>query len=150
MPLILLDVWIHSSLSIFTPSAKFRLDFFLARCMQKWNEYFPNTYRWMFCMFHDHDSHVSPPSSQQGSTRWSTKLEKKYHLPARKKSGVTVAGKMLKQYFQRWTTTIRQVKGKHWVALESNLYLVSKLFCDPFLKLRLTFFILLPRSCKNN
>ena len=41
-------------------------------------------------------------------------------------------------------------KGKHQVALESNLYLVSKLFCDPLLKLRLIFFVLLPRSCKSN
>ena len=47
------------------------------------------------------------------------------------------AGKILEKYFQRWTTTKLQVKGKHQVALESNLYLVSKLFCDPLLKLRL-------------
>ena len=33
------------------------------------------------------------------------------------------AGKILEKYFQRWTTTKLQVKGKHQVALESNLYL---------------------------
>ena len=61
-----------------------------------------------------------------------------------KKSGVIAAGKM------RWTITKRQVKGKHQVALESNLYLVSKRFCHPLLKLRLKFFILLACSCKSN
>ena len=60
------------------------------------------------------------------------------------------AGKILEKYFQRWTTTKLQVKGKHQVALESNLYLVSKPFCDPLLKLRLIFFISLSRSCKSN
>ena len=38
-----------------------------------------------------------------------------------KKCGVLAAGKMLKKYFQRWTSTKCQVTGKRQVALESNL-----------------------------
>lgn len=143
MPLVLLDVWLHSSLSIFTHSAKFRLDFcWCNACKSEISifqthagEWFLISLSWFSCLPTLIPARLYKVIDKAGEKNYS-------YQPA--------AGKILEKYFQRWTTTKLQVKGKHQVALESNLYLVSKLFCDPLLKLRLIFFILLPRSCKSN
>ena len=98
--------------------------------------------------------HPHPSKALQGDRRsWRKKINYSYQ-PGKNvaKSGVIAAGKMLKKYFQmdHYQMPSKRETSSSSINLESNLYLVSKLFCDPLLKLRLLFFILLPRSWKSN
>ena len=119
-----LDIGLHSSLSIFTHSAKFRLNFcWCSACKSEISIFQTHAGECFLCfiLMILMSPHPRPSKALKGDRRsWRKKIS---YQPA--------AGKMLKKYFQQWTTTKVQVKGKHQVALESNLYLVSKLFCDP-------------------
>ena len=94
--------------------------------------------------------HLHPSKALQADRQSWKKITVTSQEKKSAKGGVIAAGKMLKKYFQRWTITKRQVKGKHQVALESNVYSRFQNFFAILSKLRLLFFILLPRSWKSN